>query len=44
MKTMEAKKNLIEQALKKFGQLDDEAKEFVLGYVTGKHDEKQIVK
>lgn len=41
---MNDKKHLIEQALKKFGQLDTEAKEFVLGYVTGKHDEKQATK
>ena len=41
--TME-KKHLIEEALKKFASLDDEAKEFALGYVTGKHDEKQIAK
>ena len=38
------KKNLIEAALKKFANLDDAAKEFALGYVTGKHDEKQIEK
>ena len=38
------KKHLIEEALKKFAQLDSEAKEFALGYVTGKHDEKQIAK
>lgn len=41
--TME-KKHLIEEALKKFAHLDDEAKEFALGYVTGKHDEKQTAK
>lgn len=41
---MNDKKNMIEQALKKFSQLDNEAKEFILGYVTGKHDEKQITK
>lgn len=35
------KKQLIEEALKKFVNLDNEAKEFALGYVTGKHDEKQ---
>lgn len=38
------KKHLIEEALKKFTSLDDEAKEFALGYVTGKHDEKQATK
>ena len=38
------KKHLIEEALKKFANLDDEAKEFDLGYVTGKHDEKQASK
>ena len=38
------KKHLIEEALKKFASLDDEAKEFALGYVTGKHDEKQATK
>lgn len=39
------KKNLIEQALKKFAQLDDAAvKQFALGYVSGKHDEKQAGK
>lgn len=38
------KKNLIEEALKKFTLLDNEAKEFTLGYVTGKHDEKQATK
>ena len=43
MKAME-KKHLIEEALKKFASLDDEAKEFALGYVTGKHDEKQAGK
>lgn len=43
MNTME-KKNLIAEALKKFAMLTDEAKEFALGYVTGKHDEKQIAK
>lgn len=43
MNAME-KKHLIEEALKKFASLDDEAKEFALGYVTGKHDEKQTAK
>lgn len=38
------KKHLIEEALKKFAKLDSEAKEFALGYVTGKHDEKQVTK
>ena len=38
------KKNLIEEALKKFARLDDEAKEFALGYVTGKRDEKRTTK
>lgn len=37
-------KKLIEQTMKKFGQLDKEAKEFVLGYLTGKNDEKQAAK
>ena len=41
---MNDKKQLIEQALKKFAGLDADAKEFVLGYVTGKHDEKQTAK
>lgn len=41
---MNDKKQLIEEALKKFASLDDEAKEFVLGYVTGKHDEKRATK
>ncbi len=41
---MNDKKQLIEQALKKFADLDADAKEFVLGYVTGKHDEKQDTK
>ena len=43
MNAME-KKHLIEEAQKKFARLDDEAKEFALGYVTGKHDEKRIAK
>lgn len=38
-KTME-KKKIIEEVLKKFVKLDPECKEFALGYVTGKHDEK----
>lgn len=38
------KTNLIESVLAKFARLDGEAKEFALGYVTGKHDEKQITK
>lgn len=37
-------KELIEQTMKKFGQLNQEAKEFVLGYLTGKNDEKQAEK
>lgn len=41
---MNDKKQLIEEALKKFALLDNEAKEFVLGYVAGKHDEKQATK
>lgn len=43
MNAME-KKTLIEQALKKFAMLDEVAKQFAMGYVAGKHDEKQIEK
>lgn len=35
------KKQLTEEAMKKFMQLDTLAKEFVLGYVSGKRDERQ---
>lgn len=31
---------LIEQVVEKFEQLDVDAKEFVLGYLTGRRDEK----
>lgn len=41
---MNEKKRAIEEALEKFTKLDQESKEFVLGYVVGKHDEKQMVK
>lgn len=31
---------IAEQVAEKFSRLDAEGKEFVLGYLTGKHDEK----
>lgn len=31
---------IAEKVAEKFSRLDTEAKEFVLGYITGKHDEK----
>lgn len=34
------KKQIMENVMKKFGQLDQEASEFALGYLTGKRDEK----
>lgn len=34
-------KHLIEEVLAKFAGLDAEAKEFALGYITGKRDEKR---
>lgn len=41
---MNENKHTIEEALEKFMRLDQESKEFVLGYVVGKHDEKQTAK
>lgn len=38
------KKQLTEEAMKKFMQLDPMAREFVLGYVSGKRDEQQAGK
>lgn len=38
------KKQLTEEAMKKFMQLDTLAREFVLGYVSGKRDERQTDK
>ena len=38
------KKQLTEEAMKKFMQLDALAREFVLGYVSGKRDERQTDK
>ena len=34
------KKQIAESAAEKFTRLDEEAKEFVLGYLIGKRDEK----
>lgn len=41
---MTDKKQLTEEAMKKFMQLDPMAQEFVLGYVTGKRDEQRAEK
>lgn len=37
---MNDKKQIVEKVAEKFRRLDAEGKEFVLGYLTGKHDEK----
>ena len=41
---MNDKKQIVEQVAEKFGRLDAESKEFVLGYLTGKRDEKTATK
>lgn len=39
-----SRKELIAEVLKKFSSLDSEAREFALGYLTGKADEKHANK